>query len=169
MKLHSNMVFDIEEGVLLSSKKDLKFFWASGLLTDFLSTWNKDERLLHPIKARERCDKQNYIGMVNIYFIDNQIIPTFVEEVRGVLLKVLDSLDNQKNEIILRDVKGGLILDQQREDFELLGGFVIEAYGFTSESLLLIRVTHEKEKFGDKKQWVSFDVDEQKPSLWFQE
>ncbi|MHA2060304.1 MAG: hypothetical protein ACW976_05970, partial [Candidatus Ranarchaeia archaeon] len=89
MKLQSNMVFDIEEGVLLSSKKDLKFFWASGLLTDFLSTWNKDERLFHPIKARERCDKQNYIGMVNIYFIDNQIIPTFVEEVRGVLLKVL--------------------------------------------------------------------------------
>ncbi|MHA2407945.1 MAG: hypothetical protein ACXACA_06210 [Candidatus Ranarchaeia archaeon] len=153
----------------MSSKKDNNFFWASRLLKDLITTWNKDKRLLHPIKARERHDKRNYIGMVNIYFVDEEIIPSFIKELRGVLLKILSTLDSQKNEIILRDVKGGLILDQNREDFELLGGFVIEAYGFTSESILLIRITHEKEKFGDKKQWVSFDVDEQKPSLWFEE
>ena len=95
-------------------------FWSSSLLADFILKWNKDQRLQHPIKAKERHDENHYIGMVNIYFLDEHIIPAFIDEVRGVLLKMLTLLDDHKNEIILRDVSGGLILDQQRQDFELL-------------------------------------------------
>ncbi len=146
-----------------------RIYWSAALLAHLISTWNQDSRLIRPIRARERNDKRNYIGMVNIYFQNPHEIPSFISDLREKIVHKLTTLDENKNEIILRDVSGGLILDQQREDFELLGGFVIEAYGFVSESILMIRVTHEKEKSGEQKQWVSFDVDEQKPSLWFSE
>ncbi|MHA1917410.1 MAG: hypothetical protein ACTSUV_03740 [Candidatus Ranarchaeia archaeon] len=152
---------------MINKKKSEEQFWFTRVFKKLMKIWKSDDRLIHPISLKERKEDRNYIGMVNIYFDKPGIIEGFIVETQQFLVKELVTLNDNKNEIILRNVSSGYVIDQGRRDFSVLGGFVIEAYGFESESMLFIRVSHEKEEFGEKKEWISLDVDENLPSLWF--
>ncbi len=90
------------------------------------------------------------------------------EKIISAIKKALKSNVGPEGEIIELTLSTGEILDMGKPEFKILRGKVFEVYSFKHNSSAIIRITVETDLQSGKK-WVSIDVDEQSPSLWFEE
>lgn len=154
------------DGDLMNNKHD---FLSSEISAEIEDVFCEDSRLSEVLKFKRKEKGSAVIVTTNIYLKEKAQLPEFLLHISSVLESIIKKHLAFNGEIIKLGINGGIVNDRGEVWFEVVEGVIFEVYCFTCRSISFVRVLHEKQLYGEKKEWISVDVDEYLDSQWFEE
>jgi hypothetical protein len=154
------------DGGLMNHKHD---FLSSEISAEVENVFGGDLRLSEGLKFKRKEKWNMVIVTTNIYLKEKSQLHEFLSHISSVLESIIKKHLELNGEIIKLGISGGTVDDRGEIWFEVVEGVIFEVYCFTCKSISFVRVLHEKQLYGEKKEWISIDVDEYLDSQWFEE